>query len=114
MPWGIFVARTRRERMLGLRGRDGLGHGEALLIPRCRSVHTFGMRFPIFVAFLDTEMRVIEIIEMAPNRVARPRIRARHVLECADPEIVREGLTIASNGLAAGGGYTAVASQLHP
>ena len=107
MQLKISVARTRRERIRGLRGRDGLDPGEALLIPRCRSVHTFGMRFPIFVAFLDAHMRVIEAFEVKPRRLTRPRLRARHVLEYADPEIRPEDL-------AAGDGYTAVASQLHP
>ena len=57
----VPVATTVRSRLLGLallrRERAGAG----LLIPRCRSVHTFGMRFPIDVLFLDEADRVIEL-----------------------------------------------------
>lgn len=77
----IAVARTRAERMRGLRGRPRLLPGEALLIPNCRAVHTFGMRFPITVAYLDRDCRVLEVVRMRPNRLGRPRWRAHHVLE---------------------------------
>ena len=52
------IPRTHRERTRGLRGRDRLAPDEALLIERCRSVHTFGMRVPITVVFLDRSWRV--------------------------------------------------------
>jgi hypothetical protein len=77
--------------MRGLRGRDFLAPGEALLILRCRSVHTFGMRFPIAVVFLDGAGRVVEVIRMRPRRLARPRLRARHVLECSEGAEIRRG-----------------------
>ncbi len=70
--------------MRGLRGQAFLEPEEALLIPNCRSVHTFGMRFPIAVAYLDADFRVREIVRMSPNRLGRPRLRARHVLECTE------------------------------
>jgi len=88
----IRVAWTRRERLRGLRGLEGLGPGEALLIPNCRSVHTFGMRFPIRVVFLDAEFRVVEVVRLRPNRLARPRLKARHVLEfAAAPDAANRG-----------------------
>jgi hypothetical protein len=62
----VPVATTVRSRLLGLalirRERAGAG----LLIPRCRSVHTFGMRFPIDVLFLDEADRVIELRRAVP------------------------------------------------
>lgn len=54
-----------------------------MLIPNCRAVHTFGMRFPILVTYLDRNFRVRDAVRMPPNRLGRPRLRARHVLECA-------------------------------
>lgn len=66
--------------MRGLRGRP-LPPGGALLLERCRCVHTFGMRFPILVAFLDSGLRVRETRRVRPRRVVRPRIGVRHVLE---------------------------------
>ncbi len=55
--------------------------GQALFFPRCRSVHTFGMRFPIDVVFLDHHAQPIEThAHVVPNRVLTNR-RARHVIE---------------------------------
>jgi uncharacterized membrane protein (UPF0127 family) len=39
---------------------------EALRIPRCRSVHTFGMRFPLDVIFLDVDGRPMRIARDVP------------------------------------------------
>ena len=60
MPWLVRgddvlaaaeVAVTRGQRRRGLTGRDALDG--VLVIRPCRQVHTFGMRFPIDVAFCD-------------------------------------------------------------
>jgi uncharacterized membrane protein (UPF0127 family) len=88
--WRVEVTTTRRERMRGLRGRGPLPEGSALLLRRCRSVHTFGMSEPITVAFLDGSWRVVHVLLVPPRRFTRPRLRARHVLEFgADTDIAR-------------------------
>jgi uncharacterized protein len=46
---------TRRK---GLLGRDGLAPGEGLWIVPCESVHTFFMRFPIDLVYIDRNRRV--------------------------------------------------------
>ena len=52
-----------------------------LLLPRCSSVHTFGMRFPIHVLFLDEDLEVIgERRAVKPGRLVRHR-GARAVVE---------------------------------
>lgn len=57
--------------------------GEALLIPRCASVHTFWMRYPITVIFLDRDRRIMRIaLDVKPSRVLAQR-GAAFVLECA-------------------------------
>jgi uncharacterized membrane protein (UPF0127 family) len=68
----VPVANTHRSRVLGLAllARERAGSG--LLIPRCRSVHTFGMRFPLDVLFLDAADQVIESRRgVPPARVIR-------------------------------------------
>ncbi len=62
----VPVATTLPSRLLGLAllGRGAAGPG--LLIPRCSSVHTFGMRFAIDVLFLDAEGRVIDLRRSVP------------------------------------------------
>ena len=79
----VWIPQTRRERVLGLRGRSRLGPSEGLLLERCRSVHTFGMRFAIDAVLLDRERRVVGVVRMAPRRILRPRRHVRHVLEVA-------------------------------
>jgi len=64
----VYVAASFRSRLLGLAGLREMPPGTALLIPRCSSVHTFGMRFPIHVLFLDAEFEVID-----ERRVVKPR-----------------------------------------
>ena len=59
--------------------------GQGLLLPRCRSVHTFGMRFPLDLVFLDADQRVIEIRrDVRPWRIVRSS-EARAVLEIPSP-----------------------------
>jgi uncharacterized protein len=66
----VPVASSLPARLLGLalmrRGRAGPG----LFIPNCHSVHTFGMLFPLDIAFLDAEQRVIELRrDVSPGRI---------------------------------------------
>ena len=75
----LEVASTRRERRRGLIGRDGIDG--ALLLPRTRSVHTVGMRFSIDVVHCDSEMQVLKVATMRPNRVGWPVRGARTVIE---------------------------------
>jgi len=79
--WRMLIPETRRERMRGLRGHPPPGLREAMLFRRCRSVQTFGMKWPISVVFLDREMRILEVLHCKHGRFVRARRRARHVLE---------------------------------
>jgi hypothetical protein len=74
----VWRARSAWERLRGLLGRRPLAGDEALLLERCASVHTFGMGYPIDLAFLDREGRVLRIVAaVKPRRVAlRPGARA--------------------------------------
>lgn len=62
------VAKGFRARLLGLAWRDQAAAGPGLLIPRCASVHTFGMRFALDVFFLDRAGRVISVRRRVPPR----------------------------------------------
>jgi uncharacterized membrane protein (UPF0127 family) len=56
--------------------------GSGLWIVPCRGVHTFGMRFPIDVLYLDAENRVIYLEEgLRPWRIAPVRLKAVTVVE---------------------------------
>ncbi|WP_344497302.1 DUF192 domain-containing protein [Streptomyces enissocaesilis] len=75
----LEIAVSARARTRGLLGRDGIVG--AMLLSPASSVHTFGMRFAIDVAYLDRELRVVAVRTTAPGRLGLPRPRARHVLE---------------------------------
>ncbi|MFI6376364.1 DUF192 domain-containing protein [Streptomyces sp. NPDC050546] len=75
----LEIATSYRARTKGLLGRDSI-EGAILLSP-ANSVHTFRMRMPIDVAYLDRHLRVIAVRTMRPGRLGMPRLRARHVVE---------------------------------
>jgi len=78
----VAVARSFYERTRGLLGRGALRDGEGLWIPKCKSIHTFFMRFPIDVLFLDKDNAVTKIVPcLAPFRVAAGPWRTSGVLE---------------------------------
>jgi len=57
-------------RMRGLLGRRSLPNGQGLLIERCGSIHTIGMRFAIDVVFLDSAWRVCRVARnVRPGRL---------------------------------------------
>jgi uncharacterized membrane protein (UPF0127 family) len=59
-------ANTVLKRMIGLLNRGRFDQGEGLLLDRCYGIHTFGMRFPIDVLFLDKDLHVIRAIKALP------------------------------------------------
>ncbi len=67
----VPVARTFRSRLLGLAFLERANAGPGLLIPGCRCVHTFGMRFALDLVFLDSEGCEIRRDQAVPScRVA--------------------------------------------
>jgi uncharacterized membrane protein (UPF0127 family) len=70
----VPVAEGFRARLLGLTFLDVEEAGAGLLIPRCASVHTFGMRFPLDILFLELETGVVAIhLGIPPRRVLSHR-----------------------------------------
>ena len=83
------VARAR-----GLLGRSELPPGEGILLRPAASVHTFFMRFPIDVVFLDRDGRVVAIRpHLRPWRAAFAR-RAKAALELAAGQAAARGIHI--------------------
>jgi uncharacterized membrane protein (UPF0127 family) len=80
----LLVARTHWTRFRGLMAKDAsrFRPGQGLWITPCHGVHTFAMRFPIDVLYLDHERFVIHIEEeLKPWRMAAIRVLATSVLE---------------------------------
>lgn len=55
------------KRLIGLMGKANLEAGGALILKPCTSIHTFFMRFPIDVAFVDRENRIVKIYPSLPS-----------------------------------------------
>lgn len=88
-------AGTSRTRRAGLLGRSGLEDGHGMYIVPCQWIHTFGMRFPIDVAFLDASHRVVAIHHtLRPNRLSRIALRAEGVLELPARTLVETGTRV--------------------
>jgi uncharacterized protein len=86
------LANTPLRRLKGLLGRRSLPPGEGMLITPAPAVHTWFMRFPIDVVFLDRESRVVGVAaELKPWRWARGG-RARAAMELAAGEAARRGV----------------------
>jgi len=77
----ISVADTHISRAVGLMGSSF--PQPPLWIDKASSVHSFGMRFAIDVAFVDRFGTVIDVVSMKPWRIGRPRRRCVSVLESA-------------------------------
>jgi uncharacterized protein len=78
----LSVAATAISRMKGLLDRQALPWGEGLLIRPCKGVHTFLMKFPIDVVFLDKNNRIIETVEnLQPHRMTKVLWSSMSVIE---------------------------------
>lgn len=87
----VPVAVSRRARLLGLSLLDRRSAGDGLLLPGCRSVHTFGMRFPLHLVFLDVNLQPVSMRRaVPPGRVALDS-RAEAVLELPAGDPTPEG-----------------------
>jgi hypothetical protein len=64
---------------------------QALLLERTRSIHTFGMRFPIAAVQLDRDLVVRSVRPVRPGKLLLPGLGIRHVLECAIGVDLRPG-----------------------
>jgi uncharacterized membrane protein (UPF0127 family) len=62
----VPVASGYRARLLGLAGLRRERAGAGLLLPRCASVHTFGMRFRLDLVFLDSRGRPLAVVLGVP------------------------------------------------
>lgn len=76
------IARTFRQRLVGLIGRPGLTAGEALILEPCQSVHMFFMRFPLDIVYLDRDGAVLRSVpDLAPGLVGPYVPGAQTVIE---------------------------------
>ena len=85
----VAEARTRQARMKGLARLDEMPPDHALWIPKCRSVHTFHMRFALDLVWLDKAGRPVRVDRDVPPRRMRWCPKARSVVEARAGEADR-------------------------
>ena len=78
----VIVAATRRSRVKGLSKLEALPARTGLHIPRCRSIQTFHMRFPLDLLWLDRDGAVVRVDRAVPRGRMKACLRARSVVEC--------------------------------
>lgn len=86
------VAESRSTRRRGLIGKRDPQY--ALVLPRCRWVHTFGMKCALDVAYLDCDSRVMKMQHLVPMRFPLPVRAARTVIEAKAGSFERWGLRV--------------------
>jgi hypothetical protein len=75
------VADSAAKRNKGLLGRERLAPGEGLWIRPCEAVHTFWMRFPIDLIYLDRKNRIRKLVSAVPPWRLSACLLAHSVLE---------------------------------
>jgi uncharacterized membrane protein (UPF0127 family) len=75
------VADSSAKRNKGLLGRESLASGEGLWIRPCESVHTFWMRFPIDLVYIDRNNRIRKLVSAVPAWRLSACLTAHSVLE---------------------------------
>jgi len=74
-------ADTSAKRRTGLLKHERLAPGEGLWIVPCESVHTFFMKFPIDLVYLDKKRRVLKVRDSVPAWRLSACLRAHSILE---------------------------------
>ena len=89
------LARSWRERFVGLLGHRSLAEGDALILPRCRAIHMVGMRFAIDAIFVDRAWRVVALHPgVQPGSIGLPVWRAWGVIEASAGTIQGAGVEL--------------------
>jgi uncharacterized protein len=78
---GVKVADTWWSRLQGMLGKIRIRAGEGVWLVPSRAIHTFGLRSPVDVIYLDADLRVVHLVEcLVPLRIGPLRLRCESVL----------------------------------
>jgi len=77
----ICCAFDSRSRRIGLLRRDRFDSGEAMIIAPTTAVHTFGMRFPIDIAVVTRDGRIVKSRSIVPPSRIVAALRGFAVIE---------------------------------
>ena len=78
----VFLANDFLNRLIGLMFKESFVEFDGIILDPCNSIHTFFMKMPIDVIFLDKKNMIVKVIEqMPPWRMTRMYFKANKVLE---------------------------------
>jgi uncharacterized protein len=91
----IRLARSARDRTVGLLRTRALREGEGLWIERAPSIHMFFMKYAIDAIFVNERRRVVKVVEkLEPWRVVWWARGARDCIELPVGTIARTGTQV--------------------
>jgi hypothetical protein len=88
------VADTSAKRRTGLLKHERLAPGEGLWIDPCESVHTFFMKFPIDLVYLDKHHKVRKVRSAVPPWRLSACLLAHSVLELPAGTVQQSGTQV--------------------
>lgn len=78
----VMLADTWWTRLRGMMGRPEPAAGEGMLLVPCRSVHMYWMKYPLDIAFLAPDGRIVATYHgLAPSRRSKRHGDANRALE---------------------------------
>ena len=91
----VAVADNPYRRFMGLMGKRELKDGVGLYLKPCSSIHMFFMRFPIDVAFVDKDNRVVRLYHgLRPWRMSRIVRQAKAAIELPSGALAQAGVGV--------------------
>ncbi len=95
LPPRVTVAGNFAARLLGLLGTASPDPQKAFYLIPCAGVHTFGMKYPVDVVFLDGQGSVVQLVQnLSPNKMTRIIPAAKSALELSPDTIKASGIQI--------------------
>ncbi len=90
----ISIGDTFISSFLGLMGEKEITPGKGLIIAPCNSIHTFFMRMPLDIIFIDKNNIALNVIEnLQPWRISPIILNARSVIEVPSGTVKKTGTT---------------------
>jgi uncharacterized membrane protein (UPF0127 family) len=91
----VLLADTWLLRLRGMLGRPEPMAGEGLLLTPCQSVHMYGMRFPLDVAFMNRDGVIVAAYRsLPPGSRSRWHRDAAHALELPAGTLETSGTSV--------------------
>ncbi|MGA7987478.1 MAG: DUF192 domain-containing protein [Candidatus Dormiibacterota bacterium] len=91
----VTMADNPWSRFMGLMGKRELADGAGLYLRPCSSIHMFFMRFPLDIAFIDEDGRVVRLYHgLRPWRMSRIVRRAKAAIELRSGTLAHAGVTV--------------------